>query len=348
MSMTYRRPRALVPGDTVAVVSPSWGGPHAFPHIYEQGLAVLRGWGLRIREYPSTRLPDAVLHSDPALRARDINDACGDDDIAAVFASIGGDDSVRILPFLDAQRIARNPKIILGFSDTTTILSTIHQLGIVTFYGPSVMAGIAQSNSLSAAYRTHLHTMLFEAGDHHTYHAVPRYAQGYADWADTSAPNTISTLQYSRGWQFLQGSGTVYGQWYGGCVEVLEWLKGTPYWPSPGFWHGKILFLETSEEKPTAQTVGRWLRNYGVMGALGQISALVIGRPKDYTLSEQLALDATVLRVVRTEFGLEQLPIITDFDVGHTVPQSVIPLGVRTEIDCQAMTIRLVEPWLRP
>ena len=58
MTMHYRRPRALIPGDTVAVVSPSWGGPQAFPHIHDQGVAVLRGWGLRVREYPSTRMAD--------------------------------------------------------------------------------------------------------------------------------------------------------------------------------------------------------------------------------------------------------------------------------------------------
>jgi len=59
--MTPLRPRRLAPGDTVAVVSPSWGGPAAFPHVFDHGLAVLRGWGLDIREFPSTRAPAARL-----------------------------------------------------------------------------------------------------------------------------------------------------------------------------------------------------------------------------------------------------------------------------------------------
>jgi len=66
-----------------------------------------------------------------------------------------------------------------------------------------------------------------------------------------------------------------------------------------------------------------------------------------FLLREQLALDAAVLRVVHHEFGIEQLPIITNFDVGHTDPQCILPLGVRAEIDCSAMTVRLIEPWLR-
>ena len=347
MTIQYRRPRALIPGDTVAVVSPSWGGPQAFPHIYQQGLAVLRGWGLRIREYPSTLQPDAVLTANPALRAADINDAFHDDSIAAVFASIGGDDSMRILPFLDAQRIGRAPKILMGYSDTTTLLTAIHLMGMVTFHGPSVMAGIAQFASQSVTSRNHVHAMLFRRQEQYAYQPATHYSNGYRDWADQTQPNVLAEQHYSRGWQFLQGRGVVTGQLFGGCIEVLEFLKGTAFWPKPSFWHGKILFLETSEEKPTIQQVARWLRNYGLMGALGDISALIIGRPHGYTLSEQLALDAAVLRVVHHEFGIEQLPIITNFDVGHTDPQCILPLGVRAEIDCSAMTVRLIEPWLR-
>ncbi len=347
MTIHYRRPRALIPGDTVAVVSPSWGGPHAFPHVYEQGIAVLRGWGLRVREYPSTRMDDRDLRANPGLRAADINDAFGDDAIAAVFASIGGDDSMRILPYLDMQRISRNPKMLMGYSDTTTLLTVIHQLGMVTFHGPSIMAGIAQHASQSPATRTHVHTMLFGNHASYRYEATTQYTHGYRDWSDDSQPNTLADAHYSRGWQFLQGSGVVTGQLFGGCMEVLEFLKGTAFWPQASFWHGKVLFLETSEEKPPILQVTRWLRNYGLMGALRDISALIIGRPRDYTLSEQLALDAAVLRVVHDECGLEQLPIITNFDVGHTEPQRILPLGVRVEIDCQAMSVRLIEPWLQ-
>ena len=87
MTMHYRRPRALIPGDTVAVVSPSWGGPQAFPYVYEQGVAVLRGWGLRVREYPSTRMADRDLRANPMLRATDINNAFGDDMLCQVGCS---------------------------------------------------------------------------------------------------------------------------------------------------------------------------------------------------------------------------------------------------------------------
>ena len=123
------RPRRLAPGDTIAVVSPSWGGPHAFPHVFDHGLAVLRGWGLEIREFPSTRASAQRLRSDPALRADDLNRAFGDPTVRAIVASIGGDDSIRLLALLDEATISANPKILLGYSDTTTLLAFVRRLG---------------------------------------------------------------------------------------------------------------------------------------------------------------------------------------------------------------------------
>jgi len=343
-----RKPRALKPGDTVAVVSPSWGGPSVYPHIFDQGLAVLQGWGLRIREYPTARMPADVLYRHPEQRAADINHAFGDESVRAVFASIGGDDSLRILPYIDEALIRRNPKILLGFSDTTTLLSAFNQLGMITLYGPSVMAGIAQLPFLPAAHRQHVHQMLFAPSDTLVYRAASHYSDGYQPWEERSRPNRPAPPQLSRGWQFLQGTGVVRGQLYGGCIEVLEWLKGSRYWPAADFWRNKILFLETSEEKPPISEIARWLRSYGLQGIFAQISALLVGRPYGFSLTEQLTLDNEILKVVRDEWGAKQLPIVTHFDIGHTEPQVILPLGAHLQIDCDQQQISLVEPWLLP
>ena len=79
--MEYIKPARLVFGDTVAIVSPSWGGPSRFPHIYENGLKTLREFGLQIKEYPSARASGEFLASHPEFRAKDINDAFADVEI---------------------------------------------------------------------------------------------------------------------------------------------------------------------------------------------------------------------------------------------------------------------------
>ena len=128
--MKFVKPKKLLKGDTVAIVSPSWGGPSIFPHVYESGLETIKRLGLKVKEYPSARKEADFLYANPEFRAKDINNAFEDSEVKAIFTSIGGDDSVRILPFLDANIIKKNPKIILGYSvgvSTMSRLSGKHQ-----------------------------------------------------------------------------------------------------------------------------------------------------------------------------------------------------------------------------
>ena len=114
--MDFVKPKKLFKGDTVAVLSPSWGGPSKFPRIFDNGLKVLKErFGLKIKEYPSTRMDEDKLHNDPMARAKDINDAFTDKDVKAIIASIGGDDSIRILKHINREIVKSNPKILLGY-----------------------------------------------------------------------------------------------------------------------------------------------------------------------------------------------------------------------------------------
>lgn len=115
--MQKLKPNRLQKGDTVAIVSPSLGLPSIFPLIYESGLKALENLGLKIKEYPSVRKEMDFLYRNPEFRAKDINEAFADPEVKAIIASIGGDDSVRILPFLDLELIKKNPKMIMGYSD---------------------------------------------------------------------------------------------------------------------------------------------------------------------------------------------------------------------------------------
>ena len=110
------------------------------------------------------------------------------------------------------------------------------------------------------------------------------------------------------GWRWLQGNAVVQGELFGGCIEVFEFMKETEFWPQPDFWNGKILFLETSEDKPTPTQVKWMLRNYGIQGIFEKIKALLIGRARDYSDKEKEELYENVIAVVKTEFGKDDLP----------------------------------------
>jgi muramoyltetrapeptide carboxypeptidase LdcA involved in peptidoglycan recycling len=86
-------------------------------------------------------------------------------------------------------------------------------------------------------------------------------------------------LNPSGGWRFLQGQGTARGRLIGGCLEVLQWLRGTSVWPDAAAFDSAMLFLETSEEAPPPSAVASELRVLASMGILNRLSAILFGRP---------------------------------------------------------------------
>lgn len=343
--MEFVKPRRLERGDTVAILSPSGAAPSRFPWVYERGLDVLRRkFGLRIQEYPTARADRDALARNPRMRAEDLNAAFADDTVRGIIASIGGDDSMRILPYLDARVVRAHPKILMGYSDATTYLTWANRLGLVTFHGPSVMAGFAQLEALPPRFEDHIREMLFNADASIVYRPFGPYSDGYPDWSDRGNAGRVRPPRADEGWHGLQGTRPVRGRLFGGNIEVLEFLKGTPYWPEPGFWDGRILFLETSEEVPSPLAVRRWLRNYGLQGVFEEVGAILFGRARGYTDEQKRELDRVLVSVVAEEFSRPDLPIVSNMDFGHTDPQFLLPLGVEAEVDASRKTFRLLEP----
>lgn len=343
--MKFIKPKKLSKGDTIAVISPSWGGPGRFPTVFNLGLENLKKYfDFKIKEFPFTRANPEALYNNPKKRAADMNRAFADKTVKAIITSIGGNDGIRVLPFLDKKIIRQNPKIFMGYSDTAVFNTFINQLGIVTFNGPSVMAGLAQMHNLPKSFRDHFFSMIFEQTKSYQYKPYPSYSNGYLQWAVKENLGKLQPKKQNKdGWHWLQGRGVTRGRLFGGCIEVIDWLRGTDYWPSPSFLKGAILFFETSEEKPPVSLVKYFLRSYGMMGLYDQISGIIFGRPRDYSVQEKIELDKTIVAIVAGEFGNKTMPIVTNFDFGHTDPQVIMPLGVRCEIDCSKKTVSLVE-----
>lgn len=347
--MRYIKPKRLKAGDTAAIVSISWGGPAAYPHLYEHGLENLtKFFGVKVVEYPTARMKADELSKNPRARADDINRAFADPEVDAIISSIGGYDSMRILPHIDAHAIRNNPKIIMGYSDTTTVLSYASLLGLVTFYGPSLMGGIAQLESMPETHREHVKRMLTEDCTGDDLPVFEKWSDGYPDWSNKSrAGEVLSPTKNTTGWVWVQGEGTRDGRLWGGNIEVLEFLKGSDYWPKKSFWDGRILLFETSEDKPPVREVVYMLRNYGLQEVFARASGVLFGRPKAYSEAEKKELYEALHRVIGEEFECPDLPVIANMDFGHTDPKMVLPLGAKLRIDCEAKEITILESFTR-
>ena len=135
--------KKLQPGDKVAAVSLSWGGPGEFPERFLAGKRELeQRFGVELVAMPHALKAADWLYQHPEARADDLNQAFADPQIKAVFSTIGGDDSLRILPFLDAGLIKANPKVFMGYSDTTVTHLFLSRLGIPpASANPAMIAG---------------------------------------------------------------------------------------------------------------------------------------------------------------------------------------------------------------
>jgi muramoyltetrapeptide carboxypeptidase LdcA involved in peptidoglycan recycling len=339
------KPKKLQPGDKVATVSLSWGGPGAYPHRYEAGKRQLQDeFGVTVVEMPHTLSDPSWLQRNPQARADDLMQAFADSSITAIISTIGGDDSIRILPFLDLDVIRSNPKIFMGYSDTTVTHLACVRAGLVSFYGPSIMAGLAENGGMFPYMVDSVRKTLFSSAV--IGNIAPNtggWTVEFLDWAERQNQTRKRKLTPCTGWRFLQGNGSRRGHLIGGCFEVLDWLRGTDFWPELEMWQGAILFLETSEDAPPPTAVLRGLRTYATMGILKVLSGILFGRPGGQVQPEQFdEYDQAISQVVLEEEGLTDLPVITHMDFGHTDPMFVLPYGIQAEINCDTQRFTIL------
>jgi muramoyltetrapeptide carboxypeptidase LdcA involved in peptidoglycan recycling len=344
------KPERLQPGDKVVAVSLSWGGPAVFPYRYEIGKRQLQAeFGLEVVESRHALREPEWLERNPEARAQDLMEAFADPSVRGVFSTIGGDDSIRLLPYVRSSVIASNPKVFLGYSDTTVAHLLCFSAGVVSFYGPAFMAGFAENGGLFPYMVRALRKTLFSA---EPVGLIPPNTEGWTveflDWATPENQSRKRRLSPSEGWLFLQGEGRVRGRLIGGCLEVMESLRGSSVWPDPQAFDGAILFLETSEEAPPPSVVLRTLRSYAAMGILRRLSGILFGRPGGAIPVEDFPkYDAAILKVVAEEEGLASLPVVTRMDFGHTDPMFVLPYGVLAQIDCERREFSILENAVR-
>lgn len=329
-------PPRLLPGDTIGVLSPSWGGLGRFPHRLERARGYLESLGYGLKLAPHALGDTGYVSGTPEERAGDIHAMFADPEVKAIVAAIGGDHSCHLLPLLDFDLIARNPKIFMGYSDITVLNVAIHQqTGLITFNGPAVVTDFAENPRMPGYTEQYFLRAVATGEAIGAVEASPDWTEEILDWSTQADSARARTMQPSAGWTWLRG-GLGEGPLIGGCLESLQHLRGTDFWPDLD---GAILFLETSEEAPSPQTVDGILMDYENMRVFERISGLIVGRPMRYTDDMRRLLHKVLLeRTARYAW-----PLVADMDFGHTSPQFTLPLGVRARVDGERRRFEIVD-----
>ncbi len=271
----------------------------------------------------------------------DINAAFLDPSIKAIFATIGGNDQIRVLPYLDQRAIAENPKIFVGYSDNTNLHFLLWNLGIVSYYGANLMTQFAMQGKMHEYTEKSIRKALFESALGEVYPAS-EWTDEDLPWDDPKNLYKSRTLYPNEGWQWHRHEGKVVeGILWGGCLEVIEMhLLIRRYLPSPDKLSDTVLFLETSEEMPTEGFVYRFFAALAELGLLQKFKGLLIGRPKAQfcgTFPTEgrdafIAHQAQAIQRALKDFHCDLLTVF-NVDFGHTDPQILIPSGGKVRID---------------
>ena len=166
------KPKRLNKGDKVAIVSLSSGmiGDKQFIHKYYLGKTRLEEeFGLQVVAMPNALKGSTYLFEHPEARAKDMMDAFKDKSIKAIICAIGGEETYRLLPYIDFDIIKNNPKIFMGFSDSTTNHFMLYKAGVTSFYGPNIMCNFGEYGKMFDYEKNTILDILFDNKDNYQY-----------------------------------------------------------------------------------------------------------------------------------------------------------------------------------
>ncbi|MCH7371725.1 S66 peptidase family protein [Aeromonas sp. MR16] len=336
--MTLLKPAGLKPGDTIGFFSPSSAATAWAPNRFARAKAYLAAQGFELKAGSLTGERDHWRSGSIAGRAAELNALIRDPDVRCIMSIIGGSNSNSLLPYLDYEALRRDPKILIGYSDVTALLLGIHaQTGLVTFYGPALVASFGELPPL-VDQTLATFTEICLAGERTLPHCVPTPTQWTEERLDWEQQTRAKLCQRNR--LVSVGSGRVRGRLIGGNLNTLAGIWGSPYMPA--IETGDILLLEDS--LMSAETVERSFAHLKLCGVFERVGGLILGK---HELFNDQGSGKRPLDILLEVVGEPGFPILAEFDCAHTHPMLTVPLGIEAELDLDAQRLSLCEPWWR-
>ena len=151
------------------------------------------------------------LYNHPEKRAEDFMEAILDKDIKGIICNIGGDDAIRLLPYIDFEAIANNPKVFMGYSDTTINHFMMQKAGVVSYYGPAVMTDFAENNNMHTYTLKYINEVLLENREDIVIKSSDKWTSEYLDWVIEENDNIARKMNEEKyGYEILQGKRNIY------------------------------------------------------------------------------------------------------------------------------------------
>lgn len=305
-AISRKKAAPLQPGACIAITAP--GGAIFHQKYIPSFVANLNNLGYKVIKGETLTARHGQFAGKDSFRASELNGFFEDEQIDGIIAMRGGSGCSRILPLLNYDIIRSNPKVLMGYSDITTLLMGLYaQSGLVGFHGP---VGYSTWNKFS------------------TDHFLKVVARGEQITMHSKSDNeTFRTIQ----------PGKASGPFFGGNLTTLIHLLGTPYWPNTD---GGILFVEEIDEEP--YRIDRMLMHLKLSGVLDRLNGIVLGQFKRCE-PEEPEKSLSLKQVVDSNLKPLNIPVFSGAHIGHVKDKFTLPIGINVVMDATKGSIQLQE-----
>ncbi len=303
-SVPLLKPSALRPGDRVGIVAPA---SYFKRQLFENGVAALRRMQYEPVVLDTIFERDLYFAGSAERRARELEEMFARDDVRALICARGGYGANYLLPHLDVEVVRKHPKIFVGYSDNTCLLTWLHDAaGLVTFHGPMITGDFAREHGVhERSWSAATSGGSWELGSHDMLGLSPMVP------------------------------GRAEGVLYGGCLSILVASLGTPYEART---EGKLLFLEDVAAKP--YQIDRMLVQMKYAGKFRGVRGIVFGEMMDCMQAPDQPY--TLQEVVRRIVGELGVPVAYGLRSGHVSrDNATLPFGVRAALTVSSDSVRL-------
>lgn len=319
-------------GDKIGYYSPSAPATFFAPKRYERAKKFLEKKGFNLVTGELSGKSQGYRSGSILERAQELNILIRNKDIKCIMSTIGGNNSNSILPYLDFEEIKKNPKIFIGYSDVTAILLAIYaKTGVITFYGPALVASFGEFSPLVDETFSYFSDILMnDIKFPYTLKTPERYTDEFISWEDQSRPkntykNTLVTVI----------PGKVSGRLIGGNLNTMYGIWGSEYMPE--IKEGDILFIEDSLK--SAAVIERSFSFLKLNHIFDRVGGIILGKHELFNDQNSGKKPYEILLEV---LGEKKIPFLAEFDCSHTHPMLTLPIGGMVELDSTNKKVTLL------
>ncbi len=318
-------PKKLSHGDKIAVIAPARSMSILSETTRQYAISSLESIGLKVEASMHSEEADEFLSSSVKSRIEDLEWAFSSKEIKGVLTVIGGFNSNEMLDYIDFDFIRKNPKPLCGYSDITTLNNSIFaKTGLVTYYGPHFSTfGMLKGNEYTIDY---FKKCVMSEGSYEIIQSK--------EWSDDTWYKDQENRKFIRNEGYKAVNfGSAEGTILGGNLCTFNLLQGTKYMPDL---KDSILFFE-DDDKSNPVSFARDLQSVIHQPGFDEVKGMVIGRFQN----KSGMTDSLLRKIIKTKRELEDIPVISDVDFGHTTPMATFPIGGTAKISAEAGSVSI-------